>query len=140
KDYAAAESLLKKVVLQEDGNYRAWFDLGYVYTATNRRDDAIGAYRKSVGAKPDVFESNLNLGLLLAQNSDPEAEQYLRAATKLKPTAHPDAGLERAWLSLGQVLQPTKSQEARDAFAQAAKLQPRDPEPHLSAGALLEEK
>ena len=50
-------------------------------------DDSIAAYRKSVAAKPDVFESNLNLGLQLAKTGQPEAEQFLRAATQLKPTA-----------------------------------------------------
>src|SRR5271165_5539058 len=35
-DFATAESLLQKAVAAKPGDYRAWFDLGYVYNATNR--------------------------------------------------------------------------------------------------------
>ncbi len=62
-DFAAAEPLLQKAVAAKPDDYRAWFDLGYVYNATNRLPEAVEAYRKSVAAKPEVFESNLNLGL-----------------------------------------------------------------------------
>ncbi|HZR33656.1 MAG TPA: tetratricopeptide repeat protein [Terriglobales bacterium] len=137
-DYSGAEPLLKQVVERDAGNYRAWFDLGYVYTATNRNQEAIAAYRKSVGAKPDVFESNLNLGLSLIKANNPEAEQYLRNATQLKPSAQPEREMERAWLSLGKVIESTKPREAVEAYLEAAKAQPKDPEPHLSAGAVLE--
>jgi tetratricopeptide (TPR) repeat protein len=138
KDYATAESLLQKFVNAEPGNYQAWYDLGFVENALGKTDDSIAAYRKSVSAKPDVFESNLNLGLMLAKAGQPEAEQFLRAATKLKPTAQMEAGQFRAWLSLAQVLVEHKPDEALEAFARAAELRPRDPEPHLSAGQLLE--
>jgi Flp pilus assembly protein TadD len=140
KNYSAAEPLLQQVTAKNPSNYRAWFDLGYVYTAADRKQEAIEAYRKSVAAKPDVFESNLNLGLTLAQTGSPEAEQFLRAATQLKPTANPQQGLAHAWLSLGHVLERSKPAEAVQAFAEAAKLQPKDPEPHLSAGAILEKQ
>jgi Flp pilus assembly protein TadD len=140
QDYATAAPLLQQVTAQHPDNYRAWFDLGYVYTATGRKPEAIEAYRKSVLAKPDVFESNLNLGLLLAQTGNSDAEQYLRAATRLKPTTNPEQGLERAWVSLGHVLEGSKPAEAVQAFTEAAKLQPKDPEPHLSAGAILEKQ
>lgn len=140
KDYSAAEPLLQQVTAKNPSNYRAWFDLGYVYTATGRKPEAIEAYRKAIAAKPDVFESNLNLGLMLAQSGSPEAEQFLRAATQLKPSSNPQEGLARAWLSLGHVLEGSKPAEAVQAFAEAAKLQPKDPEPHLSAGAILEKQ
>jgi len=65
QDYATAEPLLKKVVAQDPENYAAWFDLGFLYNAIGKTDDSIVAYRKSVAAKPGVFETNLNLGLML---------------------------------------------------------------------------
>jgi Tfp pilus assembly protein PilF len=75
-DYAAAQPLLEKAVEAKPEDYQAWFDLGYVYNATGQSDKAIAAYRKSVSAKPDIFESNLNLGILLAkQGNYPEAAQ-----------------------------------------------------------------
>ena len=138
KDYAAAEPLLRKVVAADPANYQAWFDLGFVHNALGNTEEAIAAYRKSVAAKPDVFESNLNLGLMLAKGGQPEAEQFLRAATVLKPTANADEGHARAWLSLAHVLESSKPDDAVEAYKQAAALEPKDPEPHLAAGLLLE--
>ena len=140
KNYAEAESLLRKTVETDPGNYVAWFDLGFVENALGKTDDSIAAYRKSVSAKPDVYESNLNLGLQLAKADQPDAEQFLRAATQLKPTSHGAEGKARAWLSLAHVLKATKPDEAVAAYRQAAALQPKDPEPHLAAGLLLEQQ
>jgi tetratricopeptide (TPR) repeat protein len=140
KDYVAAETLLSKVVAAAPANYQAWFDLGFVYNAQGKGDASIAAYRKSVAAKPDVFESNLNLGLTLVKASQPDAEQFLRAATKLTPTSHVDEGRARAWLSLARVLEANKPDEAVEAYRQASTLQPKDAEPHLSAGLLLEKE
>jgi len=140
RDFITAENKLRHVVADDEQNYRAWFDLGYVYTATERNADAIAAYRKSVAAKPDLFESNLNLGILLGEAGNPEAETYLRAATRLKPSGPPEAGLERAWLSLAHVLENNKPEEAAAAYREAAKLQPGDPEPHLAAALVLEKQ
>jgi Tfp pilus assembly protein PilF len=138
RDYAAAEPLLHKAVEKDPNNYVAWFDLGFVENALGNTNDSIAAYRKSVAAKPDVFESNLNLGLQLAKSGQTDAEQFLRAATKLKPTDHAAAGEYRAWLALGSLLGKSKPDEALDAFQHAAALQPRESEPHLDAGVILE--
>src|SRR5438874_9681056 len=139
-DYATAEPLLKKYLESHADSYSAWYDLGFVYHALGRSEDSIEAYRKSVAAKPDVFESNLNLGLALADAGQPDAEQFLRAATKLKPTAHEAEGRARAWLSLARVIEANKPDEAIEAYRQAATLEPRDPEPHLAAGAWLQQQ
>jgi len=139
-DYASAEPLLKKVVAADPRNFQAWFDLAFVYNGLGNTQESIAAYRKSVAAKPDIFESNLNLGLMLAKTGQPDAEQFLRAATTLKPTANVDEGRARAWLSLAHVLENNKPDEAIEAYKQAAALEPKDPEPHLSAGLLLEKE
>jgi Flp pilus assembly protein TadD len=140
-DYTMAEPLLQKAVAKNPNDYLAWFDLGYVYKATNQLDRAIDAYRKSVAAKPDVFESNLNLGILLArQGNNPEAAKYLKAATQLKPTAHADEGLARAWQSLGIVLENSDPRQALAAFAEAEKLDPNNFEVHFAAGQVLEKQ
>src|SRR6202521_3212130 len=76
KNYAEAESLLHKLVERDGASYVAWFDLGFVENALGSVDASIVAYRKSVAAKPDVFESNLNLGLQLAKTGQPEAEEF----------------------------------------------------------------
>jgi tetratricopeptide (TPR) repeat protein len=140
-DYPTAQALLEKYIADNPDDYLAWFDLGYVYKATKQLDKAVDAYRKSVAAKPDVFESNLNLGILLArQGNHAEAARYLKAATELKPTAHIDEGLARAWQSLGIVLQDVDPKQALAAFAEAEKLQPNNFEVHFAAGEALEKQ
>ena len=139
-DFAAAEPLLKKALQGDPKNYQAWFDLGFVYNGLGRTEESIHAYRQSVAAKPDIFESNLNLGLMLARSNNPEAETFLRAAAKLKPTAHVEEGQAHAWLSIGQLLEGTKPDEALDAYQKAAALMPKDSEARLSAGLLRERR
>ncbi|MGH9492774.1 MAG: tetratricopeptide repeat protein, partial [Terriglobales bacterium] len=138
KEWAAAERELRHVVAKDAKNYRAWFDLGFVFNQTGRRPEAIDAYRKSVAAKPDVFESNLNLGVLLTASGSAEAETFLRAATRLKPSEKPELGLAQAWGILGDVLKEKNPTEAVVAYGEAAKLDPKDPGPHLAAGSVLE--
>jgi tetratricopeptide (TPR) repeat protein len=137
-DYSAAEPLLRKLVEHDPTSYVGWFDLGFVENALGKVDESIAAYRKSVAAKPEVFESNLNLGLQLAKTGQPDAETFLRAATRLKPTSHAAEGQYRAWLSLAQTLEKPKPEEALTAYAHAATLEPTEAEPHLSAGQFLE--
>jgi tetratricopeptide (TPR) repeat protein len=139
-DYSAALPLLQKVVANNAENFQAWFDLGFVNNALGRTEDSIAAYRKSVAAKPEVFESNLNLGLMLVKAGQPGAEQFLRAATKLQPTADVEEGRARAWMGLALALEATQPDQAIDAYRQAAALRPKDPEPHLSAGLLLQKE
>ncbi len=140
-DFATAETLLQKAVVAKPQDYRAWFDLGYLYNATKRDPQAVEAYQKAVTAKPDVFESNLNLGILLArQGNNAEAAQYLKAATALKPSANPDEGLFRAWQSLGRVEEDSDPRQALAAYAEAESFSPKDPEPHISAAILLEKQ
>lgn len=140
QDYAGAEPLLKQIVGTNPQNYAAWYDLGFVYHAVGRRDDSIAAYRKSVEAKPDVFESNLNLGLALADSDQPEAEKFLQAATQLQPMSNAAQGHKRAWMALGNFLASSKPEDALAAFRQAAVADPTDPEPHLATGSILEKQ
>jgi len=138
QDFSGAEPLLQQVVAADPGNYVAWFDLGFTENGLGKTDESIAAYRKSVAAKPDVFESNLNLGIQLARTGQPEAERFLRLATALTPTASAADGKARAWLSLAHVIETSKPDEAILAYQHAAALQPTDAEPHLNAGVLLE--
>ncbi len=152
QDYAAAEPLLRKVLASDPAdvaasgssnsasNYVAWFELAFVENALGKVDESIAAYRKSVAAKPDVFESNLNLGLQLAKTGQSEAAKFLLAATQLRPTSHAAEGKARAWLSLAHVLGAANPEQAIAAYREAAALEPKDPEPHVAAGALLEQQ
>jgi tetratricopeptide (TPR) repeat protein len=140
REYAGAEFLLRKLVEKDSTSYVAWFDLGFVENALGKVDESIAAYRKSVAAKPDVFESNLNLGVQLAKTGQADAETFLRAATKLRPTSHTDEGHYRAWLSLGQTIEKDRPEEALEAYRQSAALQPKEAEPHAYAGEIFEKE
>src|SRR5258708_16691697 len=137
-DFTVAETLLKKAIDKDPKNYQAWFDLGFALNRLGRVEDSIHAYRQSVAAKPEVFETNLNLGLMLVRFNSPEAERFLRAATGLKPADHVEEGQARAWLALARLLENTKPEDALAAYRKASELAPKDPEPHLSAGLLHE--
>src|SRR6185312_14900387 len=138
RDFAAAEKLLTPVVAANPKDDRAWYDLGFVYKATQRRPQAIDAYRKSIAAKPDLYEANLNLALLLAQDGqNADAAKYLQAAIKLTPTSTPAAQKAANWMDLGRIEEKTSPLEAAAAFRRAAELSPKDAEPHLMAARLL---
>ena len=139
-DYATAEPLLTTVTTDNPKDFRAWYDLGYVYRALNRPTDAIAALRKSVALKPDVFESNLNLGLLLEEQGIADAATYLAKATTLKPESNANHNLARAWLGLGRVISTSKPAEALKAFAEAAALDPQNAEPHFRSALLGEQQ
>jgi Tfp pilus assembly protein PilF len=138
KDYVTAEIALKEALQHDEQNYRAWYDLGLVYSATNRSADAISAYRKSIAAFPKLFEANFNLGVLLARAGDAEAEKFLRAATELTPTDNRDQNLAKAWRTLGQWLEAKDPKQALEAYRRAATLAPKDASNHLSAATLAE--
>ncbi len=140
QNYAAAEGLRHKLLDRDASSYVGWFDLGFVENALGNVDASVAAYRKSVTAKPDVFESNLNLGLQLAKSAQPDAPEYLRAATKLKPTSHVAEGQYPAWLALGQALEKSRPEEALEAYQRAEEFQPKETEPHFAAGKLLEQE
>jgi Flp pilus assembly protein TadD len=138
EDYALAERLLKRRLADFPEDHRAWFDLGFVYRATDRRPEAVEAYRKSVALKPEIFETNLNLGLLLASQQHAEAETYLRRATELKPSANPAENLARAWLALGKLLENSNKSGVVAAYREATRVQPRDLDAALALAAALE--
>lgn len=141
KDYSAAEKLLFSATAGNPGDYRAWFDLGCVYSETQRKAQAIEAYHHSVSAKPDLFEANLNLGLLLAASGEkPEAAKYLKAATELKPSnpADADASMLNTWFALAKVLEPDSPTESLEAYRQSVSLAPKDFDVHYGEAGLLE--
>ncbi|HWY71851.1 MAG TPA: tetratricopeptide repeat protein [Terriglobales bacterium] len=138
-NHLAALPLLQQTTAKDPKSYQAWYDLGYCQQALNHDAEALTAYGKSLEINPNIFETNLNLGLLLANSGQPDqAIRYLQAATQLQPASHPERSKEDAWLALGKLQLASKPAEAELALAEAAKLVPADPEPHLLLGELYE--
>lgn len=140
KDFATAEPLLKQAAEDNPQNYQAWFYLGYVYSETNRPDDAIAAYHKAVALQPTVIESNLDLAVLLAEKGESEAGVYLHKAAKLKPTPDQQKTLTQVWALLANKLKTTDPAGAVDAYQTLAELRPKDPAPLLELGQFLESR
>jgi len=139
-DYTGALPLLQQATTKDPKSYQAWYDLGYCQQALNQHVEAVDAYRKSLEINPKIFETNLNLGLLLANSRDQDqAIPYLQASTGLQPASHPERSKEHAWLALGKLQLAGKPADAELAFSKAAKLVPTDPEPHLLLGELYED-
>ncbi|HEX8924864.1 MAG TPA: tetratricopeptide repeat protein, partial [Terriglobales bacterium] len=136
QDWITAEQALLDLTTGKEYVARAWFDLGYVYHATGRRPEAVDAYRKAVAADPTVFESNLDLGLLLVGSNDPEAARYLKAATALKPTSHPERQMSRAWFGLGRALAASDPAGAAEALKRGLALDAKNADAHLELGEL----
>jgi len=71
----------------------------------------IAAYRKSVTAKPDVFESNLKLGLQLPRLIRPTPNSFFVRPTKLnQPAMLQRDRLARGFL-IGHVLEKSKPED-----------------------------
>jgi tetratricopeptide (TPR) repeat protein len=143
QQWPAAEAILRKLVSTNAKDARAWFDLGYVMHAQKNYPEAIAAYRGAVAAQPQSFESNLNLGLMLAHEKQPDAATYLEAATRLKPTTdHPRESLARAWSALATALpeapEPQAPNRVLDCWRQAVELAPGNASYRLAYGEALE--
>jgi tetratricopeptide (TPR) repeat protein len=141
QDYTAAEKILIPVVAANPKDSTAWYDLGYVYKATKRRAEAIDAYRKCLAIEPDIYQADLSLGLLLAQDGhDDEAAKYVKSALKLMPASTPAADKSFNWLTLGKLEQTSDPADAIAALRKASEFAPKDVEPHLLAARLLVER
>jgi len=138
-DYEGAKPLLQQATEKDAKSYQAWYDLGYANQALNQRDEAMSAYRRSIDINPKVFESNRNLGLLLARaGQDQEAITYLKTATIRQPSSRAEQAREGVWLALGHLQSGHDPGAAERAYKEAVKLQPSDPQPHLLLAALYE--
>jgi Tfp pilus assembly protein PilF len=137
-DTAQAEELLKQATAASPKDYRAWYDLGFVYSQSARDAEAKDAFAKALAIKPELFEANLRMGALLLRLQEPkEASAYLRKATALKPEADAQENMAQAWQLLASALEQddTATAEQRLAAAQkAAELNPENAGAHYRLG------
>lgn len=132
-DYASAEPLLLTETKNNPQDFRAWYDLGFVYAQTNRQDEAVKAFRKSIAIDPSIEQPQAALGTLLVQlGRNDEAIPYLAKAAELKPNA-------QSWMSLGSAQEKNHPQDAVVSFRKAAQVDPTKAEPHARAGTIYEQ-
>ena len=134
KDFAAAEPLLLQETKANPQDFRAWYDLGFVYYQTQRVDQAIKAYQRSLALRSDLAETHYALGhILLELGRHEEAIPSLKKAAELKPS-------KEAWMALGAAQEKAHPREAADSYSKAGALAPNDPEPHTRAAVLYEQQ
>jgi len=143
-DWKTAEPILDSWLAQHPADARALFDSGYVADAQGRNDDAIGLYRKALGANPRSFEAEVSLGLLLArQGKATEARPVLETATSLEPGPAGTEAKARAWRAMAQIDvvgaegKPDPTQASIDLL-EALKLSPESKDDTLLAARLAE--
>ncbi len=88
KDYGKAAAEFEQVVKTDEKNHQAHFYLGKSRQALNKTDDAVGAYKKAIEAKPDYAEANYELGKIYFNKKDyPASLPYIEKAAKIKYTS-----------------------------------------------------
>jgi Flp pilus assembly protein TadD len=85
-DFESAIAPLQKVLVEQPDFAYAHFQLGYVYTALKRRDEARAQYERAIALDPKMAEAHLNLGILLLDKGEYAAAVVpLRRAVDLLP-------------------------------------------------------
>lgn len=134
QQYAVAEPLLLAEIKREPRDFRAWYDLGFVYQQTDRPQEALKAYKQSIAADATIAKTFAALGALEHRlGQDQDALQHLRQAAQLEPKN------SDLWMQLAELQAGIAPQDAIQSYAQAATLSPHDPEPHLRAARILSE-
>ena len=124
----------------DDQSVKVRAELGAVLTDSGRAAEAIEVLELAVKAKPDLFESQYNLGVAHeALKHWPEAIAAYTRATKLKPTSEsPRANQADAQLNLAVALRRSgRVQDALGPAREAVQLASDRPHPHLNLGLLL---
>ena len=121
KDYEAALAPLKAVTGAAPDSADAWFYLGYAYHRLHQEADARAAYERAVQLNPELYQAQVNLGLILLGLKDVSAAlPHLQKAVALKPAeARPHLDLGDALQASGQV------SEAQNELRRALELDPR---------------
>jgi tetratricopeptide (TPR) repeat protein len=130
KSYEEAAQLLRQVVDTDPADYPAWTELGTMYYAAGKADEAEAAYTHALNERPDFLRAAVNLGRLrIAMKKFETAIEVLSFAVE----KHPESA--DANLLLGEAyLQIKKGSKAVPYLEEAAHLG--KPEAHLRLATL----
>jgi tetratricopeptide (TPR) repeat protein/SAM-dependent methyltransferase len=133
-DSGAAVDLIGQAIAVNGAIPDFHYNLGVIFEALGRRDEAAARYRAATALRPDHFGASLNLGnVLLELGLLDEAEAACRRAVALGPQSGD------AHFNLGNVLaRQQRYGEAAVHFADAARLEPDFAAAHASLGAVLQ--
>ncbi len=121
KDYATALNEYQTALDLKGGKYRkALLNIGLVYKAQKKADQAIVAYQKLLELDPKYPEAWYNLGLVYMQNN-----QYSEAEDSLLAAAKYNKQYSTAWFNLGVLYTKTEQgDKAIQAYRQALEIKP----------------
>jgi tetratricopeptide (TPR) repeat protein len=110
-------------------------NLGEVYRALGRMEEAQGCYQEALRINPTYPEPHNNLGILLKnQGKLPEAQACYRQALRIKPD------YAEVHNNLGLIFKDQgKWDEARESFQQAVRFRPTNPRFHNNLGVVFKE-
>ncbi|ADH85521.1 tetratricopeptide repeat protein [Desulfurivibrio alkaliphilus] len=92
-------SSLEQAVAENPENVQAWTQLGHLYFDTDRYEQAIEAYSRSLELRPDDADVVTDLGVMYRRNGQPEL-----AVTSFRQAIEIDPRHETARFNLGVVL------------------------------------
>jgi tetratricopeptide (TPR) repeat protein len=132
QDYESAAQDYQNYLAKKPDDASVHYNLGYVYAALQRPDDAKSEYEKAIALDPDdpkMAPAYQNLGITLLPKDPAAAVDPLQHAAELQPQ-----NAQSKWL-LGTALERSgKLAPAIDQFQAAQKLDSKDPEISASLG------
>jgi tetratricopeptide (TPR) repeat protein len=132
QDFPSALAPLQKLTAEQPDFAYGFFELGYVYIALERWDEARAALLRAIALDPKLSEAHLNLGTLLLDRDPPAAVAPLRKAVELLPAQ------SRPRYLLGLALERTDDfPGAIESLQSAARLDPGDLETRLALARVL---
>ena len=124
--FAAAVDPLQKFLAEKDDFAYAHFQLGYAYTALERRKEARSEYERAMQLDPKMSEAALNLGMLLLNDEPAAAIAPLKQAVELLATQ------SRPRTLLGLAYEKSNDlKSAESAYEGALALDPKDSDTSL---------
>jgi Flp pilus assembly protein TadD len=124
--FAAAIEPLQKFLAEQDNFAYAHFQLGYAYTALEKRQEARSEYERAIQLDPKMSEAALNLGILLLQDEPAASIAPLKQAVDLLATQ------SRPRTLLGLAYEKSNDlKSAESAYEGALALDPKDSETSL---------
>jgi protein O-GlcNAc transferase len=123
RDYSRAQEFIRLALAQDAGNAAAHNDLGNVFAAQGRPDEAMRSYIAALALQPDYADALCNLGRVFRERNQPdEAEKCYRRALAAAPGLAAACGeLERLQRDresrIAQLLAEERRGEGKDAQA-----------------------
>jgi arylsulfatase A-like enzyme/Flp pilus assembly protein TadD len=128
-DAAGAKSWVEKALTYNPQNYRAWYELGFIQSQTDKAT-ALSAYEKAVSIQPNFALGRRELGMLQFQQ-----QNYAEAAKHLAQAVELGIGDAKLFNFLGIAYSRIgREHKAIENYQRALKIDPGLAEAHLNLG------